>query len=618
MRLRRIGWIAAALLALLSFAPRASAAISFTPADSMRLGRAGHTATVLANGKMLVVTGTATPGGATSAELYDPVTGTWDDAGDLTGARTGQTATLLANGKVLVVGGIDTSLGGAGVTLGTAELYDPGTDTWGPADSLSHARQGHTATLLANGKVLVVGGNDGSGGYLGSELYDPVADDWGPAGALDVPREKHTATRLVNGKVLVAGGVDTAGLPAAAELYDPGTDDWGPAGTLAAGRIGHTATLLSTGKVLVAGGIDVGRSALATGELYDPVSNTWAGGGLLNSARTSHSASLLPSGKVLLIGGDTPLGVSAASADLYYPALNAWRRVGNLNLGRRLHTATTLADGHVLVAGGETLLGTTDTAELFPAPTSRTAPSTSFGDQAVGHPSAVVFVPVTNTGEAPMVIDAATLGGTNPGDFSLDAGDCTSRVVEPGASCHVAVALTPSASGARNASVQISGAPGGSLALSGTGVAPGSGPAGPQGPAGPAGPAGPQGAAGPAGPAGPQGPAGADGVAGGPGPTGPAGPAGANGAAGAQGPQGERGVDRHITVTCKVSKKKSAKKVKVTCSVKDAGATRARLTRNGRTFARGSARHLVATRALRHGRYTLRIGRSLRLRVRIA
>src|SRR5262249_7044591 len=81
----------------------------------------------------------------------------WYAAPSLTTARFAQTATLLANGKVLVVGGTSDGT----TALSSAELYDPGTNTWSAAGSLGTARDGHTATLLANGKVLVTGGRNG-------------------------------------------------------------------------------------------------------------------------------------------------------------------------------------------------------------------------------------------------------------------------------------------------------------------------------------------------------------------------------------------------------------------------------------------------------------------------
>jgi hypothetical protein len=106
-----------------------------------------------------------------------------------------------------------------------------------PTASMSTARDSHTATLLANGKVLVAGGYNGSSSVSTAELYDPVANTWSGAGSLSVARQLHTATLLANGKVLVAGGHSSSGLSlSSAELYDPATNTWSVAGALSTAR----------------------------------------------------------------------------------------------------------------------------------------------------------------------------------------------------------------------------------------------------------------------------------------------------------------------------------------------------------------------------------------------
>src|SRR5438874_816593 len=267
--------------------------------------------------------------------------------GSLATARNGHTATLLPNGKVLVAGGRN-----GNSILASAELYDPASGTWSATGSLATARAFHTATLLPNGKVLVAGGGNNS-----AELYDPASGTWSATGSLATARAFHTATLLLNGKVLIVAG-EGNGAPfvlASAELYDPASGTWSATGSLASARAGqpsgHTATLLPNGKVLVAGGGDI-NGIRASAELYDPASGTWSATGSLATARSGHTATLLPNGKVLAAGGGDG-GSILASAELYDPASGTWSATGSLVFARFAHTATLLPNSKVLVAGGE-------------------------------------------------------------------------------------------------------------------------------------------------------------------------------------------------------------------------------------------------------------------------
>jgi hypothetical protein len=303
--------VAVPLALLISMAQPASvaAAGTWTATGSMAAARAGHPATLLSTGKVLVAGGSSFIPLA-SAELYDPTPGTWATTGSMTTARERHTVTLLPSGKVLAAGGFNFGV------LASAELYDHLTGTWTATGSMSTARIGHTATLLPSGKVLVAAGFDGSVNLASAELYDPALGTWTTTGSLTTARNGHIATLLPSGgNVLVVGGQGASGNLASAEIYDTALGTWTPTGSMSTARRFHTATLVPSGKVLAAGGQSSG-TALASAELYDPVLGTWTATGSMTTARQGHSATLLLSGTVLAAGGANFDGL-LATAELY-------------------------------------------------------------------------------------------------------------------------------------------------------------------------------------------------------------------------------------------------------------------------------------------------------------
>ena len=162
--------------------------------------------------------------------------------------------------------------------LADAELYNPATGTFSTTGSLNTPRYYYTATLLNNGMVLVVGGQNSSDVLASAELYNPATGTFTPTGSLNTARTRHTATLLNNGMVLIAGGsdygiVDFGQALASAELYDPATGTFAPTSNMNIGRVWDTATLLNNGMVLIAGGYGYDQW-LSSSELYEPATRT--------------------------------------------------------------------------------------------------------------------------------------------------------------------------------------------------------------------------------------------------------------------------------------------------------------------------------------------------------
>jgi N-acetylneuraminic acid mutarotase len=227
---------------------------------------------LLQNGEVLVAGGyneNATSPFLSSAELYNPTTGTWTTTGSLHSARIYDTMTLLTSGQVLVAGGYNTGATAINI-LATAELYNPATGKWTLTGKMHTPRTGHAAALLASGQVLVAAGENYSSSLTSAELFNPTSGTWTLTGSLHAARNQHTATLLANGQVLVAGGQNGTSFVASAELYNPATAAWTTTGRLNTARIEDTATRLASGQVLVAGGQDSNYNYLASAELYTP------------------------------------------------------------------------------------------------------------------------------------------------------------------------------------------------------------------------------------------------------------------------------------------------------------------------------------------------------------
>ncbi len=219
-------------------------------------------------------------------------------------------------------------------------------------------RSGHTATLLQDGRVLVAGGDT-----LGSaELYDPGTGTFAITGTMNVARQEgHAAARLADGRVLVSGGdTPTSRREASAELYDPATGGFTPIGPMLHGRTGHTATTLPDGKVLIAGGccfVDGLRYVYDDDEIYDPVTGTFAAASprVPSTSLYDHAAIALATGDVLIVGGRSAqdlLSPASPEATVYDVASGLFAQVGSMSRDQGWHPSVALLnDGRVLVIG---------------------------------------------------------------------------------------------------------------------------------------------------------------------------------------------------------------------------------------------------------------------------
>jgi hypothetical protein len=367
----------------------------------------------LLNGKVLITGGSdARNGGMASAELYDPVTGTFSATGSMSVGRRMHSATLLPDGRVLVLGGYD-----VGVPLGEAELYDPETGTFSTAGRLVRGRGGHDAILLRNGTVLIVGGGDGSYPTLPpAEVYDPAARAFTPVGpyvgsfACDFCAP---STLLADGRVLFPGQIP-------AQLYDPVTRTFAATGRASAFE--STAALLMDGRVLYTGGEDFGR--MKNAEVFDPVSGTFAATSDMAISRVWHSLTLLPDGTVLTTGGETDscsassciFAGTTSSAEVYQPSTGKFASAGAMIGSREGHTATVLNDGRVLIAGGVgyggigVYYGSSSTAELYTPKTLIAAPD-AFWASPEARAGGLVVVVVSRFPDGSVIPPQVTIGG---------------------------------------------------------------------------------------------------------------------------------------------------------------------------------------------------------------
>lgn len=324
----------------------------FGPYGLYRGSDASASAALLPDGRVLIVSG-AWEGIGTAvarADLWDRAIGTVPASPPIT-ARVNPTVTLLLDGRVLVIGGFGGPFAYASTALASAEVWDPATGRFQPAGSMADPRVGHSATMLPDGRVLVIGGIGPAGTIASAELWHPETGQFSEAGSLRLGRSGHASVLLPNGQVLVAGGRNAEGAGVGdAELWS------GPSTNRLTGAISFldnppdvTTTRLLDGRVLIAGVylVPPGFKGVIVNSWPIAAPNEFAE---MSRSREGHAATLLASGDVLITGGG-PTGTSEASAtaELWDAEAGAFREAASMPRAATRHAALLLLDGSVLI-----------------------------------------------------------------------------------------------------------------------------------------------------------------------------------------------------------------------------------------------------------------------------
>lgn len=258
---------------------------AWVPTSPMASSRAFHASVLLPDGNPMVMGGFSNGAYLSSTEVFYSTAHRWYDGPAMPEPRAQYTATILHDGRILVVGGLNAVSG----VLNTTRFFDPSTLAWSVGNPINFGRHSHTATLLRDGRVLVVGGNNGSGEISLAEIFDPATGNWSRVTTLGgndlgIPRQNHTATLLPDGKVMVVGGFTAlGGAIAYNEGFDVDFSTFQMQGAFsAAGKRGdHSVVLLQDGMLLAVGGFD-GLNYLTNSSLMYyggfPDATTLAGG----------------------------------------------------------------------------------------------------------------------------------------------------------------------------------------------------------------------------------------------------------------------------------------------------------------------------------------------------
>ena len=267
--------------------------------NEMSSKREIHCGVTLADGRAMIIGGADTRRvNLKTTEILDSSSGEWIKGPKMKKKRYKHSCATLNDGTVIVAGGADIGV------VATAEISGPSLDEFALTGEMNEGRALFTLTVLSDGKVLAVGGSskntqDTDSAELNrtsAEIWDPATGEWILVSPMNTARASHTANLLEDGRVLVVGGM---GPLASAEIYDPSDDTWTLTSELSMGRQLHTAHLLDNGTLIVIGG----SNTLAETEVYDIESGQWSIGPSLTFGRHQHTSVKMNDGNVMVIGG---------------------------------------------------------------------------------------------------------------------------------------------------------------------------------------------------------------------------------------------------------------------------------------------------------------------------
>jgi serine/threonine-protein kinase len=307
-------------------------AMSVVAGDFMTAPQLNPAVAVFNDGRTVMIAGGRDASGTPikSAEILDLATGAFQTVPSMSSPRDQATATDIGSGRVLITGGFVSKTSTTNTSTASAEVFDVKTMKWSPVNPMSVPRALAAATSLKDGRVLVAGGvQSWKGGQYApntqhvlstAEIFDPATEGWTSAGSMSTARAANSAALLPNGDVLVAGGWSDGHERAlsSTDEYTPGVG-WRAGNTMPGPHSANRMVTLKDGRLLVIGGLDVKVNATAETDIFDPVSGSWKRTGNLTQPSRWPATVTLDDGRVLLVGG-LPLNPDGTSTiEIYTP-----------------------------------------------------------------------------------------------------------------------------------------------------------------------------------------------------------------------------------------------------------------------------------------------------------